>query len=79
MKVWKDKLTKQEFKKSLLGSSIKEDQILADIRAEIEEIERIDDECESHDEEYEDDEEQDAILNAIEREIEDQEVVDNYY
>jgi len=52
---------------------------MADLRAEIDEIEQLGDECESEDDDYEDDEEQDQFLNAIEREIEDQEVCDNYY
>ncbi|CBY11548.1 unnamed protein product [Oikopleura dioica] len=61
------------------GSIGKEEQIMADLRAEIDEIEQLGDECESEDDDYEDDEEQDQFLNAIEREIEDQEVCDNYY
>jgi hypothetical protein len=45
----------------------------------LKEIELVEDECGSENDDYEDDEEQDAILNAIEREIEDAEVIDNYY
>ena len=52
---------------------------MAELRAEIDEIEQISSACDSHGDDFEDDEEQDQMFNAIEREIEDQEACDNYY